>query len=785
MFRHHLNLFIRTINKDKITFFINIFGLSVGIACCLVIFLFVKTEYSFDQFHSKSENIYRIILDYRGYLWDCMPGVVGERIINEKPKTLLGSRHFSQSFTIKTNNKLFKEQITFADPDFFNIFDFPIINGNKSFVFDLNNNIVLSKNMSLKYFGEVNPIGEIISIKIDERFIDFIVSGVLENAPTNSSIQYSMLIPFDNIKLHPRYLHTHIKNFLVEGPECYFRFNNEAEINLLKSMLTSIIPLVASKNPGQSWNTTVDFYFQPIKDIHFAKDIASNQLQVSNILYSKILIGIAILIILIASINYINLSLTLASKRYTEIGIRKVSGASRKKLFLQFIGESVSLTIFTSILAFGLSKVILFLFSNLLSISLISTYNFNNVIFFLIFLTGLGVLSGLYPALYLSNFKPTSILKKLQINSSFTNISKVFIVIQFALSLILLTCVFIMKSQVYYINNKYLGFNQNQKIILYAENISYFEASRFKTSVLNNPYIRNATISNASPILGPKSRFYVSHNDINEGCAIWRTDKDFIKTLELPLLSGELKSNHSSDNTIIVNEELVKRFQLKDPINTWVSIMGIGYKRITGVVNDFHFRPLHYQIEPVVILNSGTKFNYIIIDFVSSNVRQTISEIKNIWDESLPNYDFDFTFLDEKVNQLYKSEFQWTTIITIAASIAIMIASFGLFGLTRIVLTNRTKEIGIRKVYGASIASLINMLTLNFIKWIVIANIIAWPIAYYFMNKWLQNFEYRIDLTILPFLFAGFFSILTAIITVCWQTIRTAVTNPIESLKYE
>lgn len=782
MIAQFLRVLTRLFKKDPITYFINVFGMALGLTCFIVIFLHVRHEYSFDRFHQNSDQIYRITTKYREYFNGSIPGNMATRLSEEAEGQFAFTRFFKNPLNVKVNNTIFKEEVTFADNDFFQIFSFPVVQGNRADLLRDLNQIVITKEIAQKYFDETEPIGQRISVKIENAFIDFIVSGILEKAPKNSGIQYSILMPFERLKEHSWYRITHFFDPGMQGPAGFVKLNKNWELPRLQERVNQI----HKSQTVHEFQKELRYHFLKLKDLHFANYLAPDVVKITNPVYIKILIGLGVLIILIAIINYVNFSLSQAGMRYKEIGIRKVAGASSRTLFLHYVFESIGITLIAAVLSVVLIECFVQGIINFIGFAAVPTKELGNwgVLAFLIIL--FGTLGGAYPAFFLSRRKPVEVLKKMQVSTRFHAISRIFILFQYSISIGLLLCTFIMQRQLNYATKGNLGFSQDQKLILPAENVTADEVKRIKSRLLQLSEIQNVSASSEVPTGPLESMFFYSRKDAETACAIWDVESNFVKTLEIPIIAGKDFTEGMGNDKIIVNTEFMRRLGIKDYENVWVKDHIASKKRqIVGVVNDFHFLPLQRKIEPLVFYTNTSHYNHIIIALNCENFQKTKKEIEKIWQETLPNHAFSFSFLNEKIEQQYQTEKQWIRILTISSLLAIAIACFGLLGLTRIIINKRTKEIGIRKVLGASIVRLFSLLSNEFTRLILLANLVAWPIAWYAMHKWLQNFVYRVDMSWWPFALSGGLTLLMALLTVSWQAVRAARANPVEALRYE
>jgi putative ABC transport system permease protein len=808
MFKNYFKIALRNLIKNKVYTAINILGLSVGIACCILIFLFVRFELSYDTFHKHKDTIYIVREKLNERIISSAPGPLGQALQADFPEVASFVRvdaYFGLSL-VKYGEKIYKERIVYADLTFFTFFTFPLEHGNPETVLQNPKSIVLSKQMAEKYFGKDNPIGKILLLKhsiITKRneFEDYIVTGIAEPIPKNSSIQFDFLINFD--KTFPYDLN----NWKFIGVITFIRLsskNQAAELmDKFPGFIKKYFDTLIKQNPKDTW--TLQLY--PLIDYHMGANRAGSPLTpTNNPVNLYILSGIALLILLIACFNFMNLSIASSSTRIKEIGMRKVLGAHRDQVAKQFWFESILLSFAALIVGISLAELFLPAFNVLAGKSLNFGYLVNwQTLFFLIGLTFIvGIVAGSYPAVVFSGFTAIDIFRgRLKVGGK-NVFTRLLIVIQFTLSIFLIILAIIMQQQQSFLMNKDLGYDKEFVLVIeiyvFGDNTKKVSQTGSLVSSLKNELIRYDNIISVS---GCNRSFYYGLSGVmgkdKDGSKVTvrflKVDYDFLETLGIKLIEGRNFSPEfptDATGSVIVNETFIKQYAITKPIGRNISdiISGPywGNYPIIGVVKDFHFDPLHRPIVPAFLTTNTAMplpFASIHIKIKGTNIQETIGIIKEQFLKLFPEQPFSYTFLEDKIAGYYKSEKRWNSIIRYASILAILIACSGLFGLTLLTVARRTKEIAIRKVNGASISSIVFLLSKQFAFLVLLSNIIAWPIAWYAMNRWLQNFAYRINIGWWMFVLAGLLALVIALLTVSYQAIKAARANPVDALRYE
>lgn len=803
MLKNYLKITIRNIVKHKGYFSINIIGLAVSIAACILISLWVVDELSYDRFNRNADRIYRVYMSGRVNKQDLsfaqVPAPLGETLHQECPEVEAYTRIWSQgnSPVIRYGGKIFNEKHSlYVDSTFFKVFTTEFITGNPKIALVQPGTVVLTESTAHRYFGDTNPLGKILNL---DKYQNYTVTGVIKDFPIESHFHFDLLGSLSTIDkskssswLESQW-YTYL--FLKQGtniPEFQKKLNDEYIKYLGPQLLAySGITLKQLEMTGSK----VGLFLQPLKSIHLHSKLGFEIESNSSMDYIYIFSSIAIAILLIACINFVNLSTAQSERRIKEVGIRKTLGSSKSKIAFQFIMESVITSLVASVLAIGIVEFMLPLFNAIadkkIALNLISNIYTIPIILFLAILTGL--LAGFYPAFYLSSFQPAQVLKSNLVKGRRKGILRDgLVVLQFSISIILVIGTFIIHNQMKYIQNKDLGFNKEQIITLKTSSIGDNIFS-FEHELMSNSSILG--VSNSSTIPGqtaymssyklkgdPKTQMKDSH---------WmNSDYNFIKTYKIKMASGRFfSSEHPSDTmAVVINEAAAKAFGIKNIEGKYLTYPSdIPDYKIIGIVKNFNFKSLHEAVFPLVIQPYKLKDygDYLSIRIKPGNYTKTITFIKNTWGKYAGDEMLNYSFLDQDLNKMYLSDQRTNKIAAIFSVLAIFIACLGLLGLATYVTEQRTKEIGIRKVLGASVPEIVTMLTKEFTRWVVIANIIAWPAAYYFMNKWLQDFAYKADLSIWIFILAGLLALIIALLTVSINAIKAATANPVKSLKYE
>lgn len=797
MLKNYFKIALRNLWKNKTASFINIFGLTIGLCSCLLIGLYIRHELSYDDFQKKGDRIARVIMEYKfdggtefkkGNFTSARVAPIFKQTF---PEIEAAVRMTKSIRVVHYQDKLIDEKsFMYADPSFFNIFSFKLLKGDPASVLKAPNQVVLTESTAKRYFADENPIGKVLKVGTDTSLYQ--VTGIIQDCPSNSQIKYDFLASWSSLGLADEEKTYWDANFTT-----YFLLRDEASIAKLQAKIT---PFMQKEMAGQG--ATVNFDLEPLKSIHLHSPYDGFEPN-NSIIYIYILEGVGLLMLMIACFTYVNLNTARSMERAREVGVRKVIGAEKKQLFWQFIGESVLLCTIATILSVLVAVLFLPVFNQLtekqLTINAFFSLSFIGGALMLIILVSL--LAGAYPALILSNFQPVKVLK-----GSFKNtgsgqwVRKSLTVFQFAISVVLIISTFIMQKQLNYIQNKRLGYDRDRVLVLPMDNKMLSNIDVIKQEFKSNSSILSVARCVSTPVNivgGYSMRSSVMPESQQLSVTANPIDNDFVKTTGLQIVAGadltqqDMKDVDFKDDKLnifhfILNESAARELG-------WTPEQAIGKKMFLGdgrpgyvkaVVKDFNFESLHNAIRPLVLFPQ-TYARTLLLKLNGNNIQQTISFLESKWKELVPYRPFEYRFMDEDFNKLYSSEMRLGKVLTIFASIAIALACLGLLGLSSYTAKQRIKEIGIRKILGASVGNIAALLSVDFVKLVFIAIIISTPIAWWVMNKWLQSFAYKTEMSWWIFLVAGGSAIFIAIATISFQSIKTALANPVKSLRSE
>lgn len=798
MFKNHITVAIRTLLRHKVYSFVNISGLAVGIACCMLIMLFVQDELSYDKFHKNADQIYRVLWDarYGDNEWTT-PYVsvpISETLKERFPEVVHSTRLRRESQTVlRESNYVIEKNFYYAESSFFDIFTVAFIAGDPTTALNAPNAVILTEQSAQRYFPNHNPMGQTLELN-DGKSLQ--VTGVVKAFPPQSHFRFDFLAPLKTLPIIER----RKSDWGSATVYTYLMLKDGASASELQTKFTAYVreQILSKKPPMPGYHT--NYLIQPLTDIHLYSNLRYEITSNSNIMYIYIFSLIAIFVLLLACINFVNLSTARSSTRAREVGVRKVLGSHRSQLIRQFFSESTICVAFASILAIGMCELGLPLLNSLANKhltmgSLIAPHVLIGL-FALIIIVGL--LSGMYPALYLSSFWPVTALKG-YISSGKTYLRNGLVIAQFCISISLLIGTLVVRDQIHFAQNKHLGFDKEHVLILQGiprtqqttpkrvfQNLITFR-DQFETL----PQVATASLNTGVPGRTFDSTRFKPEQPANyEETSITYTmaDEKYVQALNIEIVEGRNFSptEHATDVTaFLVNQSAVKALGWQNALGKKLSIGGRMEGPIIGVVSDFHIGSLKQEIKPLVLPYLRWFPMYLAIRLHPGNVAEAISAVEETWKKLAPNQPFSYTFLDQDYARLYNREQQMSHVFQIFSGLAILIACLGLFGLAAFTTQQRTKEIGIRKILGASVSGIVCLLSKDFLKLVLIANLIAWPIAYYAMNQWLQSFAYRIDLGISTFILSGLIALLIALLTVSYQAIKAARANPVEALRYE
>jgi len=793
MYRNFLIVALRNLRRNKLNTLINIFGLGTAIACSLLSFLFVHDELSFDRFHKNLDNIYEVKM----VLTLPVGRAVAEPkahtaldIVNQFPEVIRAVRMEKQNSIVRLKNKISEEQAIATDPSFFDMFTFPLKFGEGTHVLRRPDSVVLNEAMALKYFGTENPVGKILSIRLADEFSDFVITGVLKEIPTSSSLDFDFLV---NLKK--------VYGDSLNDPQtggsmsCFIQLENRNQVKPLQEKFASTIDVPVQK--GFSKNS--GHFLQSFAGFHLRGEFGSHVLsQKSNISYSLILAAISLLVLMIACFNFMNLSIGQASTRIKEIGVRKVLGAQRKQLIKQFWFESLMHGFLSLMIGLTMAELFIPAFNRLSQKDLrLDVFSSEWTVVFSIGLVFLvGIAAGSYPALFLSKFSSVDLFRGKMKLSRKSTFSRSLIVFQFGISIFLIiSTIFIYKQKAFMLNRN-IGYETDQVVLLPLKNLTAtFRRDAAFLSTLKNKLLAYDMIQGVS---GSTSSLpegwmgtYFKRSSGEQTLVVYNyIDQDFVPTLGMEFLAGRnFSDEYPSDleGSIIINESFARILGVESPVGHRLSEFFTTEfdRQIIGVVKDFHYESLHDPIYPAFMGMTGMDYNYVFIKVKGDRLREAIPTIKKEFTALAPQVPFDYSFLDEEAAKQYLREEHWVRMVEYASIFAILIACSGLFGLTLQVIFLRTREIGIRRVLGASARHILLLINREFVWLVLVANIIAWPAAYFAMSVVLRNYAFRVTLALWVFLVSGLIALLMAAVTVSIHVLQAVRANPSETLKYE
>ncbi|MGZ3925607.1 MAG: ABC transporter permease [Mucilaginibacter sp.] len=795
MIRNYLKIAWRNLKKNRLYSFINILGLTIGIVSCLLIGIYIKHELSYDRFNQHADKIVRVTMDYS--LGDVTQQVavtgtkVGPQFKRTFPVVDDYVRLDKMTRVIGYKDRLFEEKnFLYADPSLFKIFSFNLAKGDAATVLNDPGNIVITQTAAKKYFDAEDPIGKVL--KVGDK--NFTVSGVTDDVPSNSQIRFDFVVPFYNLSAAKQAENWWTANYIT-----YLLLKNPAQTQPLQKQIAAYMQTVDRGELKMAANQHLTYHLEPLTSVHLHSNLPDAYEPNGSMLYIYILTVVALLILVIACVNYVNLSIAQSAGRSAEIGIRKVLGAAKQQLFKQFIGESLLVTAIAVVFALGIAMLLLPVFNQLSGKQFQTNVLFDPVI--LLFLVGMGIFigfaAGAYPALLLSGIRLAKILKSGFSFNSGQSVKRFLIIFQFVISIFLIVTTVIILEQLAYIRNKDIGYNKSNVVVLPVDSKMRPQLDALKKAIRNVPGVENVAAADSEPVDVKWGDAITTKDGKNLTVNALPMDEDFIKTMQLKMAAGS-DFNHSDvlqmDTTnnnknfhysFILNESAVRALG-------WTPEQAVGKEiskyydgRIKGVVKDFNFKSFHEPIGPLLIFLDHDQSQALFVRITGDHTESTLQDLGKLWKERVPSRPFEYKFLDEEYDALYRIEQRTAGIFTTFSALAILLACLGLFAVTAYTVVQRTKEIGIRKVLGANIANIILLISKDFLLLVVIATVIASPIAWYFSGKWLEDFAYRINIHWWIFIAAGAASLLIAGLTVSIQALKAALANPVKSLKSE
>jgi putative ABC transport system permease protein len=797
MFKNYLKIAIRNIKKYKAYSFINIAGLAIGMACCILIIQFVQDELSYDRYNEKADRIYRLVdaLDLseptsRYFALSSAP--FAPMLKKEFPEVENAVRLFlgRRRMVSKGENKYYEDGLIFADDSLFQIFTFPLIEGNPETALQRPHTIVISESMAFKYFDREEPINETLKINDD----DYLITGIMKDLPKNSHFYADIFASLKTLEQIPTVQERYFQNWARHEFYTYLLLKEGSSAEELQDKLPGFIEKHASQQVMTILGSTLSSRLQPLKSIHLHSHLQHEISPNGDIKYVAMFSVIAIFILLIACVNFMNLATARSVNRSKEVGLRKVVGASRHQIVRQFLGESLVFTFLSLLLAFLFVKIALPLFNSLTGKEIVIQDLGNFLLLwasvFILFFVGL--LSGSYPAFIISRYQPADVLKgSSNVKSGKSLLRKGLVILQFGISILLIIATGVILDQLDYLRNRKLGFDKEHVVVVtIRENSIRKNAEAIKAELMQNPHVLNAAVTIGVPggiIAGDAIQLITEEGKKTITVRMIYTDHDYIKTMGMEIVEGRDFSKEmrtDAGGAFIVNEAAVRQLKLENPLAAaveWDDKKG----RIIGVVKDFQFQSLKDEITPLFIQIWPQNTLVFAIRISPENAAETLAFIENEWKKLDPDHPFEYSFMDENFDMLYRSEEKLGHIFSVFSALAIFIASLGLFGLALFMAEQRTKEIGIRKILGASVGRIFFLLAKEFALLVLIANIIAWPLAYVLMTKWLQNFAYRVNMESWIYILSGIIALVIALLTVSFQALKAAVADPVKSLRYE
>jgi putative ABC transport system permease protein len=809
MITNYLRVALRNLGRSKAFSLINIIGLAVGIACCIAIILYVRDELSYDRFNEFADRIYRPTLHGTVNGHDLSsarsPSGMGPAVRHDLPEVDAYTRLAKSGATVvRYENKTFVEERFFgADSTVFEVFTFPFVAGNPKTALTQPNTVVMTESIAQKYFGNENPMGKIINTGKKDNFV---VTGVIKDIPSNSHVHPDFMASLTTLpdSRNSTWLSNNYYTYLllrkgVDGVDFQKKLDEEvAKYAGPQLKAVAGISLEQFRSAGNNYG----FVLQPLPSIHLHSHLDGEIEPNGDRAYVYIFSAIALAILLIACINFVNLATARSEKRAKEVGVRKTLGSARSYLIGQFMSESVAMSLVAVVLAVGIVEPLLPLFNRLANkqLSLPIFSDPLTIPLLLCFAVVVGIIAGSYPAFYLSSFHPIDVLRSEATKGRRKSLLRSGLVIfQFAISIALFAGTFVIFEQLRYVRTKNLGFDKEETIVINRTNDLSDHLQSFEDELRTNGGIVNLANSNAVPgnqggdnacrIDGAPGNQY---EDVQQMFC----DYDFAKTYKIGMVAGRFFSEeHPSDSgAVIVNEEVAKCFNTKEIVGKHLVYPGAGPGRtdrkyeVIGVAEDFNYRSLHEPIRPLAIQlfpKQGFIGRFVTVRLAPGDHPGTISFIENVWKKYAGDEEFSYNFLDDNLQKLYAGDRRTSEIAGAFSVLALFIACLGLLGLAAFVTERCTKEIGIRKVLGASVGEIVALLSKEFVKWVLVANVLAWPLAYYVMNKWLQNFAYRAGISPWIFIGSGALALVIALLTVSSQAFKAATANPVTALHYE
>jgi len=805
MLLNYIKIAIRNLFRSRLYSAINIFGLAIGMAACLMIFLWVQDELSYDKFHLNAENIYRVErkVDFRDIHGQApiTSGAYGTALVQDYPEIEKFVRLDKDEISIKDKRNIFRRQeVLFADNALLEIFDFRLESGDPEVALTQPKSIILTREMALRYLGTEDALGQTLTVDWNGSVLDFQITGILEKLPHNSHVHFDIAVSFATYPEES--MNQWFNNFLYT----YVLVKNGTVPGVMEEKMSGFLEkymgaqFTAFVGPDVDINEVFQLKLNPLLDIHLHPSAQFEIEAMGSMTSVLIFTAIAGMILMIACLNFMNLSTARANKRAKEVGLRKTVGAGKRQLWGQFLGESILMSFLALFLAGVFILLALPAFNQLSqkSLALAHLFSFSNVWMLLAIALVTGVLAGLYPAFILTAFQPVRVLKGTALSGTGKSIfRKGMAVIQFAISIVLIVGTLVIFKQMEFVQNKPLGFDKENMLLITSESETVYEGlDVFRNTLKEDPRIMSVGSSSDVPGNRAFSDTVFKRDDSDDIFSIQflATDYDFIDTYGFQLIQGRKFSKEfgtDSEGAVVLNRAAVLELgYMPEEVVDKIILMATSETEtiplsVVGVVDDFHFKSLHRVIEPLALWLVPDRVRTISVRIVPGDMGETLGYVQQKWMGIFPQEEFNYTFLDSRIELLYQNEGKMRSLFFTFSILSIFVACLGLLGLAAFTAQERTKEIGVRKVLGASVGNILMLLSKEFVKWVLIANVIAWPIAYYAMNRWMQNFAYRSAIGVWPFVLSAALALFVALFTVGFQSLKAALADPVRSLRYE
>ncbi|MBD1385950.1 ABC transporter permease [Mucilaginibacter rigui] len=790
MFKNYLLSAFRSLKKFKLFTFLNVFGLASGMACSILILLWVQDELSYDKFNADTAHTYRLVANVAGSDAAVTPPPVVTAMKQQMPKVNNVTRLVPLNATVTVGNQKFAEKsLEYADANFLQMFNYPLLQGDKNTVLSRPEGAVITEAAAIKYFGKVNAIGKVLHVDNSINGNNYVVTGVLKNLPHNSHLQFDVLLPID--------YYNKDNGDVWDNFSVYSYVQLDSSVNATPAFIAGLEKQINSiYKLNDKSNTKTSYTLQPLTDIHLHSHYLGDISGQGNSQNVTIFLLVAVFILVIACINFMNLSTALGAQRAKEVGLRKTIGAMRFQLVTQFISESLLVSLLSLVIGIAIAWLLLPVFNVIsfkaITIDLLDLKIIGELLLLAIFV---GVISGSYPAFFMSSFKPVSVLKGLkQVNGQRSFLRSGLVIVQFSISVVLMISTLVVNSQLKFIRSRDVGFNKQNLLYMQMPQTGDLQNnySAVKAAMQQQPGLADYTLINNLPtdLQNGSSQVTWPGKDPRQKQVLFPQiviDGNFTKVFGMHILAGRTFDNNSKtdEGNYVLNETCVRVMGMTtaNAIGQKISYNG-QQGTVIGVVKDFNFKPVQQPIEPLILRNTN-RGGFVVVRANPANMKQTIASLKSVFRSVYRDEPFSYGFVDQDLNRMYESESRTQVLFNTFSVVSIIISCLGLFGLATFTTQRRLKEIGVRKVLGANTTGIVAMLTKDFIKLVAMALLVAFPAAWFLMNKWLDSYVYRIQISWWMFAIAGMAAITISIITISYQSIRAALSNPVDSLKTE